>query len=609
MKNTTKYGLLILTLLMGTGLATAGDTARYWAETGDHVGLFNHWTASIEVLDDYGYENKAAEDWGLFDQHAFSGVFAWNKAWDTGRWLTLRGAGDNRGENGTGSFSLDGGSVGVFTYSADYRSFNHYYDGSSETMYPMTVAPDDLGFRPDLRWSRAGMDTRYRLNDKLTLNFDLDEIRRSGEKGSLARSARGAAVPGVKEFETESLRATVSADWRAGGVHGDLGVTYGKDDGTRDLRDTHAYSDDRISTVVKGGVAWNGEGLTLLGRFAAGQVDLTPAEAASSGGQQNVDVEQSSKVGTVAALWRPSPTLGLTVSTNVQKVETDGTTDGGEVANLDRERTRKGFRANLKWVAPARTRVAIGFRYDVNELLETLIDTDGLTTAATTDQERTTTTLTLKAKRRFSKDLSAKAEVRTSQLDIVQTETGDLRHWQGDRERKQTKASLGLNYAPMPGVRMDMGGQMIRQTFERTDITGVENTFDADRGYATVSWLATDRITVLGNVSYGNEVYDLPEGVEPAADTAAVVYDTTTMRFTPGVMVNLGAGWRMEGHWEAVRNTDSVENDYDRWYAQASWDMNERMTLTGLFRKYEYDENRWDDYILDLYAVSVSARF
>ena len=610
MRNAKTYGLLILAVVLGATAATAGDTARPWAEPGDQVGLFNHWTATVETLDAYGYEGKSAEDWGLFDEHAFAGVFAWNRVWDSGRLLTMRGAGNNRGENGgAGAFDLDGGAPGVFTYGASYKSFNHYYDGTSELRYPMETAPEYLAFRPDLRWARGSMDTRYRLNGQLTLFASIDEIRRSGEKGSLARTARGLAAPGVKEFETKSVRGTVGADWRAGGLHGDLGLTLGKDDGSRLLRGQHAYSDDRVSTVVNGGVAWNGDGLALLGRFSAAKLDVTPAEGVSA--EEHVDLEQTSKAGTAAAMWRPSPSLGLTVSARVQKVETDGATpDAGEVESLDRERTRTGLRADLRWTAPARTRVIVGFRHDKSDLLETLVEAGGtLDPAQVTDQERTTTTLSFKASRRFSAKFSAKADIRSSKLEIVQAETGDLRYWQGDRKRDRMKAALAVNYAPRAGLRLDLGGQTIRQTFERTDITGVENTFDADRGYATMSWLATDNVTLLGNVSFGHEVYDLPDGVTPATGTAEVTYDTTTMRFAPGMLMSFGDKWRLEGHWEAVRNTDSVSNDYDRWFAQASYVMNERMTITGLYRKYEFDENRWDDYILDLYAVSVSARF
>ena len=61
--------------------------------------------------------------------------------------------------------------------------------------------------------------------------------------------------------------------------------------------------------------------------------------------------------------------------------------------------------------------------------------------------------------------------------------------------------------------------------------------------------------------------------------------------------------------WEMVRNRDSVENDYDRWTARGSYPLTEKATVTAMFRKYEFDENRWDDYILDLYALMVSTRF
>ena len=42
MRNAKTYGLLILAVVLGATAATAGDTARPWAEPGDQVGLFNH---------------------------------------------------------------------------------------------------------------------------------------------------------------------------------------------------------------------------------------------------------------------------------------------------------------------------------------------------------------------------------------------------------------------------------------------------------------------------------------------------------------------------------------------------------------------------------------
>ena len=592
---TTKHMTAVLITVLALAAATVAAAGG------------NHWTVGTTLLDDYGYQGRAAEDWSMAEETSFFGLFAWDGRDDLGKGLALNGAGTNASGGFSGLFALSGGTPGQVSYGATYRTFDRFYDGSSEMAYPMPE-PAYLEVLPELRWARGNAAVRYRMSETLTFRVNVDEMRRSGDKGSLARSGGGLAVPGVKEFDTKSMRATVAADWRVGSLRGDLGLTIGKDEGDRALRDDHAYVDDVEHTTVSGGAAWDATGdLSLLGRFAMTTTTSKPVENVSA--DTAADMERKARSGALAALWRPARGLSAKVSAAVRKVETDGTTEDAQLAAFDRERESTDLRADVTWRGPDRTSLRVLARHRTTTLLENLFTAAGGDPDHVTDQERTSTTLRVKARRALSPKASLVADFETGTTDIVQQETGDMRYWQGDRERSGWTGSAAASLRPARGVRLDVGGRAIRRTFTRTDIEGLETTFDADRFYASGSWLATERVTVIGSVSWGHEVHGVPEGAEAADGQAATTYDATTLLSAPGLSWDLGGGWRCECHWEAVRKTDSVENDYDRGHLRTSYDLNDRMTVAGCFRKYEFDENRWDDYILDLYTLSITSRF
>jgi hypothetical protein len=46
-----------------------------------------------------------------------------------------------------------------------------------------------------------------------------------------------------------------------------------------------------------------------------------------------------------------------------------------------------------------------------------------------------------------------------------------------------------------------------------------------------------------------------------------------------------------------------------RLLLRAGYDVGEKARVTASYRRQEFDENRWDDYILDIYSLSVSGTF
>ena len=611
-KTTTSFALVILMLVSGS---LAGETAfRPWAETGDEVGLFNHVTVGFESLDEFGYNGRSAEDWSRVGDTAFTGLFAWTTVNENSHFMTLRGFGENRSDGDmTGAFDFSTGTPGVYGLDVQYRRANRFYDGTIEQRHPMPVPPTELDALPSLRWCRGQADGHYALGKSLTLRFFADDIRRKGSKASLARGTSGLNPPAIKTFDTKSMRLGSSLEWKGSGLRADVGFIMGRDEGDRDRSGTHSTVDDQEMSAVRGGVAWDAtKSLTILSRGGLSTVNSKPVETA--GGEKSVDLEQSASTGVVAALWRPSSKLNARVSARVHNVEVDGTV--GPVATdqttVDRERSRTTLNAAATWRATGKTRVDLGLRHDVSDLDETLttVGTDPvLAGEEVTSQKRTTTRMTIKGRHRLTKSSTLKGELRVDRVDIVQNEPAGERYWQGDRTFDSYRASLGLALRPSSTIRFEFGGQSLHRTFERTDVDDVENTFNADRMTATASWLAGNRLSLYGAFSWGHEIYELTTGAEAPDGAADIVYDTTTLRMAPGAVLSLPKGIRLEGSWELVRNLDSVENDYDRMTVRGSYPLTEKATVTALFRKYEFDENRWDDYILDLYAVMVSTRF
>ncbi len=616
--------------LLAAGAAVAGELPaqadRIWSVPGDHVGLFSHATLTLDALDSYGYSAKAAEDWQLTEKFRFSSVFAWNRNWDSGRWLTLRGAGEDGGRpGGAGSLGLWGGSPGKFRTSVTYRSFDHYYDGTSEMRSAVFAAPPSppaLTPTPVMNWNRFEAASSHRVWNGFGLEGGVAFTRRDGIKGSLLRSGAGSAVPAQKHFGTLDRRVWAGGDYAYGKLATDWEVSYQKSEGDRALGTRHLTTDDRTLWSGRvGGALEVSPALRLVGQAIGSYLESNPHETQGLA-DRDITSDAVSGTGRVGALWTPARGTRLDLSAAVRNQNVDGQVgpDNAVVHAVDRDRTSQDYHAALSTTRLPSTRLQMSYRYRTSDLEETTAQ-DGVPGSGTegdlqsTDQQRTSQEASLRARTRLGHNVTLKAKAQWRQEEIDSADTWDTAggdawfYWMGDRKRDKLVWEVCLNTRPVPGVSLDLGHQTIAQTFEREDIPGVETTWDAVRGFAVATWAVAPRLTLLGSFSMGQEQYGIDGAPAVASDVSPLVYDATTVRYAPGAVLDLGRGWSCEGHYEAVRTTDSVENDLDRWSARTSWRFAEKLTMTASYRRCEFDENRWDDYIFDLYSLSVGGVF
>ncbi len=616
--------------LLAAGAAAAGDppaqAGRIWAAPGDHVGLFTHATLTLDGLDDYGAVAKAAEDWPLTAQYRFSSVFAWNRTWDTGRWLTLRGAGENGGRpGGAGSLGLWGGSTGGFRTSVTYRSFDHYYDGTSEMRSAAFAAPPPpaaIDPAPVMNWNRFEAAGYHRVWNGFGLEAGVAFTRRDGTKGSLLRSGAGGAVPGLKHFGTLDRKVWAGGDYAYGKLATDWEVSYRKSEGDRALGTRHLFTDDRTLWSGRvGGALEVSPTLRLVGQAAGSYLESNPHETQGLA-DRDVASDAVSGTGRVGALWTLSRGTRLDLSAAVRNQNVDGQVgpDDAVVHAVDRDLTSQDYRAALSTTRLPSTRLQLSYRYRTSDLEETTAQ-GGVPGSGvegdfqSTDRQRTSREAALRARTRLAHDVTLKAKATWLQEEIDSADTWDTTggdswfYWMGDRKRDKLVWEVCLNTRPAAGLSLDLGHQAIAQTFEREDVAGVETTWDAVRGFAVATWAAAPRLTLLGSFSMGQEEYGITGAPVVASDVSPLAYDATTVRYAPGAVLDLGRGWNCEGHYEAVRTTDSVENDLDRWSARTSWRFAEKLTATASYRRCEFDENRWDDYIFDQYSLSVGGVF
>lgn len=73
----------------------------------------------------------------------------------------------------------------------------------------------------------------------------------------------------------------------------------------------------------------------------------------------------------------------------------------------------------------------------------------------------------------------------------------------------------------------------------------------------------------------------------PDAGMGTVNYDGTTWRYVPGVVAQVTKTIQAEAMYEGIRFKD----------------------VAATYRRHEFAEQRWDNYIHDLYGLSVTGRF
>jgi hypothetical protein len=164
---------------------------------------------------------------------------------------------------------------------------------------------------------------------------------------------------------------------------------------------------------------------------------------------------------------------------------------------------------------------------------------------------------------------------------------------------------------------LDLGIRGFSQTFKRTEGESVETTASQTALFASTNWLASSRLTVFAMASYGVDSYELTDGTADPGFEAFNV-DATTLRLSPGVTVVVNDKLQLDGWYEGVffedtgdesASLNAIEADRDRLALRARYQATERMAMSAGYSRYEFDENRWDDYIQHLWTVSAQTRF
>jgi len=644
MKRTMTVTVLGLALLAFALPALAEETVdlpaqaeRIWAPTGDVIGLDDHGAATFQAKDPHGNEAKGAEDWQLVQKYSGQGLFGMFTTNDSGANYWLRAYGDNAGTGGlVGKVDMGGNIPGRFKWSIDYRDFDYFYDRTSEMRAPEFAAPPpppELDGLPSLNWRRASIRADYRLSDQFSLVGGFNRKCRYGDKGSLLRGFgnTGSSVPGTKLFDTTTNEFWGGIGFASGSFGSDLNVSYRGTDGTRSLEGRHYYKDDQTRFGAKLGLSYVlSDKFKLVGHGATSKLENTGWDHTGIS-TYDLNGETTTNTGQLALLARLGKSANLAASAKFQNLETDARTNlAADIRQAtDRKRDSQDYRIGINYHGLSKTSLRLDYKYGTSNLDQTVAEGDvpgggQVGEYQITNQTRTQQDLNFRARYRFGSAASIKAVVawRNQEIDqkdpVLSSPGNELTYWMGDRNLERLRWELALRMRFGRWVRFDIGHQAIDQTFERKDFGMAESTWKANRGFSNLTWTPGGGILDLyGMFSYGVEEYALTTDPEPAASMNAIAYNGSTMRFTPGANLRLGDSLTLEGHYEGVRFEDTgnddvikkLQADHDRLRLRAGFDITSGTKVSASYTRNEFDENRWDDYIHHLYALSVSGTF
>jgi hypothetical protein len=609
---------------------------RMWAPAGDVIGQDNHYSGTAQAKDSQGNEAKGAEDWQLVQKNSWAGLIGLFHTKDNGKRYWFRASGDNGGTGGpVGKYDLGGKDPGKYNWFVDYRDFDYFYDRSSEMRSPDFSAPPpppELGVLPSLNWKRAKLGLNVRLSDQFNLAGGYNLKRRRGCKGSLLRGLgnSGPSAPGHKLFATTTNEFWGGIGFATGGFGSNLNLSYNATEGTRNHMGQHTYTDDQTTFRAKLGLAYAvSDNVKLTGHGSTSKLENTGSEGA---GSSNYDVngETTTNAGRLGLLAGLGKSMNLVASADFRNLDTDAQTNlAADVQQAtDRKRDSQDYRIGLSYHGLAKTHLRLGYRYGKSNLEETMAldDVPGSSQVSNyqiNDQKKTRQDLGFHGRYRFGRTANLKAVVAWQSLDVDQkdpvlSDPGDpLHYWMGDRQRDRLRWELALRTRPWRTVRFDIGHQAIDQTYERKDSAQSETTWKTSRGFANVNWMPLDILTVYGMFSYGVDKYGLTGDPVPTAEMNAIAYDGATMRFTPGATVVLAENLHVEGYYEGVRFEDKgndeviqvLQADHDRLLLRAGYEFKPELRLSASYTRNDFEENRWDDYIHHLYALSLSGTF
>ncbi len=630
---TTTALILVLATAALAGPTLPAQAQRIWAPEGDLISYDqNHATATLIINDDHGDWAKAAEDWAIRGKTFGYGLFNYQHTSDSNHQLNVRGDGGNVPGSGlAGNVGLWSSTPGKYRVRLLYSKHDHYYDRDSELRnpgFPYPPEPPALSDSPHLDWRRGRLDLSWHLSSAFDVTFGIADLRREGSKGSLLRGTSGEAPPAVLSQKTKQYEVYLGGVFRAGNLGGGLTLAMRNADGwrTRSGTNGHDYDEERKSYRAALDLAYDVSGGTRLAAYGAlNRLELNGREIWGGGdGSTNSDSENA--VGLLALQTRLGRKTNLLASARFEGLKNESQIDdmAGVLYAGDTDRQRQDYRLVLGNTSLPRTRLRLQYRY-TNADREGVTSQDGrpgeptVTVAQGLNENRVRHDVDFRANANLSKAVKFKLGVRYNKQDVEQTASGD--DWYGilgDHNRSRLGWTAALKTRPHPNVPVDLGYQGIDQTFERTAGELAETTWKANRLFLNINWIASARLSMYGMVNYGKETYELTGVGDPAAGQAAYEYDGQTWRFIPGAVFHVTNTLELEGMWEGIRyeNTgsetaalDAVKADHDRALVRARWQTTPKFAVTASYRRNEFFENRWDNYIQDLWGLSVSGLF
>jgi hypothetical protein len=468
------------------------------------------------------------------------------------------------------------------------------------------------------------------LSSASDLVFGVSDLRREGDKSSLRRGffRAGSTPPNVLSQDTKQYEVYLGGDYHRGPFGSQLRLAMRAAEGPRALADIHTWDDERNTYRGSLDLAYDLSHRTRLSaRGVLSRVELEGNETWYAGaGVGATDSDAEHQAGLLALQTRLSRCTGLLVSARFEGQQNEARIDddAGVLQASDRNRTRQDYRLRLSNTALPRTQLRLQYRYTDGDLYG-VVTQDGRAGESTVtrtqflDEKSRRHDIDFRAHSRLGKNVSLKLGVRYDDLDVEQSSRGDS--WYevlGDHERQRLNWSLALKTRPLRNLPVDLGYQGVDQSFERTGEVKGETTWKANRLFVNANWLVGSRLSIYGMVHYGKETYELVDVGAAAGGHAAYEYDGRTWRFVPGAVLHLTKALTLEGMWEGIRFEDTgsetrslaaVKRDDDRALVRARWQVTPKLAATAGYQRGQSFENRWDNYISDLWSLSVSGVF
>ncbi len=550
----------------------------------------SYYQATVTVNDLYGSADVTAEQLQITDDVTFSDEFFYLDKSADGTSFLIKGDAVSNGGQVDGRFSARAFQPQGLKFKFDARAYDFLYDRTIETNYPMPLEPTPLDLTPTLRWNRWSLSAHGGSLFGGNLEFGYINDRRKGSKAGYHSMA----------FSILDGRRDSGTFWTA----------YELSRGSLDLNgkfvvrndDGWLISNDRTidRTTWSGALGARYLMSDVLSLFGSGIIANNNSQAAAT---RASDIESKTKSGTVGVAYQKEA-LTSTVSAGVTIIESSGySLTQVNVTDLDRTKTTTKLNGTVRYTGIAKTRLSAKaslVKKDIDQTIELLDELGGnILESNVTDQEKTISKVAFKASRKFG-DVRAKASVNYSTEQADRIDEGDMFHYQPERKRDALNVRF-CGKAKLFGVSTKAGGEIISQSI---DLGETDTTFDANRVFMTLNKMHGSWLALNAHVSYGQEQYDIGDVIELSDSMNAISYDTTTLRFAPGA--TMITDWAtLNGQVEFIQNRDSVENDYTRWFCSATRQWADNLNIIASYKRYEFDENRWDDFIVDQYSLSL----